>query len=123
MSAISRALQREGISDARVERVQCTDTCRILGTTAPATTLQGLLRYRDTVLRAARTVDSGISDVVPQQKWMWIRIHYISLVRYMRKKEGSPRKLQEEIKAENVGVRTPAEIRWLGGAKIRARFQ
>ena len=32
------------------------------------------------------------------------------------------RKLREELEAENVGVRIPAEIRWLSGAKARARF-
>ena len=36
---------------------------------------------------------------------------------------GGLRKLREEIEAENTGVRVPAEIRWLGGAKVRARFQ
>ena len=33
------------------------------------------------------------------------------------------RKLREELEAENSGVQIPAEIRWLGGAKVRARFQ
>ena len=36
---------------------------------------------------------------------------------------GGLKKLREELEAENAGVRVPAEIRWLGGAKVRARFQ
>ena len=32
------------------------------------------------------------------------------------------KKLREELEAENVGVRVPAEVRWLSGAKARARF-
>ena len=43
VSAINRALHREGISDVRVERVRCTDTCRLLGVTSPTSTLQTLL--------------------------------------------------------------------------------
>ena len=35
---------------------------------------------------------------------------------------GGLRKLREELEAENAGVRAPAEIRWLSGAKARARF-
>ena len=36
---------------------------------------------------------------------------------------GGLRKLREELDAENVGVQVPADIRWLGGAKVKARFQ
>ena len=38
-------------------------------------------------------------------------------------RDGGLRKLREELEAENRGVHIPAEIRWLGGAKVRARFQ
>ena len=75
-------------------------------------------------LKAARTVDASISDIVVQQRWKWVRIHNVSLTRYMGKgRDGELRKLREELEVENSGVRIPAEIRWLGGAKVRARFQ
>ena len=66
-----------------------------------------------------------INDLVPpQQKWKWTRIHNISLVRYMgRARDSGLRKLREELEAEDTGVHIPAEIRWLCGAKARARFQ
>ena len=38
-------------------------------------------------------------------------------------RDGGLRKLREELEAENSGVHIPAEIRWLGGAKVRARFE
>ena len=38
-------------------------------------------------------------------------------------RDGGLRKLREELEAENSGVHIPAEVRWLGGAKVRARFQ
>ena len=65
-SAINRALHREGISDTRVDQVRWTDTCRILGITTPTATLQGPLKNRDTVLKAAQSVSVSISDAVPQ---------------------------------------------------------
>ena len=68
------------------------------------------------------TVYGAVSDVLPQQKWKWIRIHNVSLVQYMGR-SGSLRKLREELEAENAGVHISADIRWLGGAKVRARFQ
>ena len=82
-----------------------------------------LLKYRDLVLRAARTVFVAFSDVVPQQKWRWTKIHNISLVRYMGKTVGGLRLLREELEAENSGMTIPAEIRWLSRAKAQARYQ
>ena len=123
-SRVNRALHSMGISNTRVERVRCTETHRILGVTSPTPTLKDLLQHRDMVLKVARTVDASISDITALQKWMWTRIHNISLTRYMGKeKDGGLRKLREELGAENSGVQIPAEIRWLGGAKVRARFQ
>ena len=65
MSLINRALHKEGTSSARVERIRCTDTCRIFGPTTPNSTLQDFLKHRDLVLKAARAKDSGIRDIVP----------------------------------------------------------
>ena len=123
-SYVNRALYKEGISNVRIERIRCTDTRRILSVTTPTSTLHDLLQHRDTVLRAARLADSSTADVVPQQRWKWIQIHNISLARYMGKtRDGGLVKLREELEAENSGMHMPAEIRWLGGAKVRARFQ
>ena len=63
------------------------------------------------------------SDRAPQQKWRWVKIHNVSLVRYMGKSVGSLCVLLEELEAENNGVSIPAEIRWLSRAKAQARFQ
>ena len=80
MSSIIWALHKEGTGDIRIERFPCTDTGRILGTTTPTSTLQDLLGCRGVVLGAARLADDTIRDVVPQQRWKWIRIHNISPV-------------------------------------------
>ena len=123
VSSVNRTLHREGIRNARIERIRCTDSRRLLGVTASTSTLQDLLERRDTVLRAAR-LNSCITGLAPQQSWKWIRIHNISLTRYLGKvRDDGLVKLREELEAENGGVHIPAEIRWLGGAKVRARFQ
>ena len=121
-SCVNRALHRKGSSSVRVERIRCTDTGRILGVTTPTSTLQDLLEHQNTVLQAARVMDRSIRDVVLQQKWKWIRIHNISLTRYMGKaRDGGLIKLREELEAENSGMHIPAEIRWLGGPPRRER--
>ena len=106
-----------------MERLRCTETGRILGITSPNPTLQGLLKHRDMVLKAARSVLSEASDLVPQQRWRWVKIHNISLVHYMAKTAGGLRLLREELEAENSGVSTPANIRRLSRAKAQARNQ
>ena len=68
VSRTNRALHSAGISDVRVERTRCTGTRRLLGVTTPTSTLRGLLKHRDLVLKASRTVDSSISDVIAQQR-------------------------------------------------------
>ena len=53
-----------------------------------------------------------------------MRIQNISLTRYMgRERDGGLRRLHEELEAENSGVHIPTEIKWLGGEKVRDRFQ
>ena len=79
------------------------DRARLMGVTSPASTLQDLLRYRDTVLRAAHTVFGDISDVVSRQRRRWVRIHNAPLEQFMGG-SGGLRKLREELEAENVGV-------------------
>ena len=75
------------------------------------------------VLEEVRAINSSISEIVAQQKQNRIRIHYTSLIRYMGGEDEGLRRLRKELEAENSGVHIPAEIRWLGGSKVRARFQ
>ena len=37
--------------------------------------------------------------------------------------KGGLQRLREVLEAEDSGVRVPAEVRWLGRAKVRARYQ
>ena len=68
-------------------------------------------------------VTDAFSDVRPQQRWGWVKIHNIFLMRNMGKTLGGLRLLQEELDVENSGVTIPAEVRWLSRTKAHARFQ
>ena len=121
-SVISRALHREGIKKARVGRIRLSSAGRLFGVTTSTTQLS-LSELRDLVLRAAREVDPSAIDLFPKQKWRWVKTHRISLARHVDRGSGGLRKPREELEAENEGLRTPAEIRWLGRVvNIRACF-
>ena len=113
ISAVNRALHKGGAQGVRIERLHCSDTGRILSITTPSSSLQDLLKHRDLVLRAAWTVLGSASDLVPQQRWRWTKIHNVSLIRYMGRTASGLRLLREELEAENDGVHIPADIRWL----------
>ena len=68
ISAVNCALHKGGAQGVRVERLRCSDTGCILGITTPSSSLQDLLKHRDLVLKAARTVLGSASDLVPQQR-------------------------------------------------------
>ena len=71
--------------------------------------------------KAARTADSSIWDIIVQQRWRWMRIHNISLTRYMgRERDRGLRRLHEELEA---GFISQLRSGGWGGAKVRDRFQ
>ena len=55
------------------------------------------------MLKAARTADPSITNLVPQDRWMWIKLHNINLDRYMVGKCGELATLREELEADNEG--------------------
>ena len=52
-----------------------------------------------------------------------MKFHNLSLVRYMGEAVGGLRLLRGGLGAGNSGANIPAEVRWLGGTKVGARFQ
>ena len=106
-SAVNGAFHQQGASDAKVDRIRINKAGRLLGTTTPSTTTKSLLKYRDIVLKAARTADLSITNLFPQENWRWIRLHNIDLGRYMAGKSGGLRMLREEPEADNEGFGTP----------------
>ena len=66
---INQALHQGGISDFRVNRVQCMDKARLMDVTSPTSSFQDLLKHCNLVLKAAHGVLSDISDLAPRQRW------------------------------------------------------
>jgi len=58
-------------------------------------------------------VDKGIIDMEGNKSWETLKIHTVTLVRYMGKGTEGLLKMREEIPAENEGVANPAPVRWL----------
>ena len=82
------------------------------------------LRHRDLAIRAARSVDPGISNLEARQTWRWAKVHGIPVARYLGKGTNGTNgtTLREELKADNQGVRIPSVVRWLGwAADVKAR--
>jgi hypothetical protein len=92
--------------------------------THPNATAEMALQYRDIIITAARTVDTGVVDVEENESWERLKIHAVPLVRYMGKgTEGLP-KMREEFEAENQGIVIPTQVRWLANTNaIRERRQ
>ena len=63
--AINRALHRQGVTEARADRIRINEAGRLLGTTTLPTITQSLLEHRNIVLRAvtARAVIARHSAV------------------------------------------------------------
>ena len=83
-----------------------------------------MLSYRDTILRAARTVDPAIIDIVKNETWKRLKMHGVPLERYLGKGTFGLNKLRAEIESENQGVEIPMEMRWLGRVPdIKQRYK
>lgn len=75
--------------------------------TNPTSSADKLLKHRDTFLRAAHAIDSGISGLGARKTWWWIKIYAILVARYLGKGTNGTKTLREEIEAENDGSRPP----------------
>lgn len=80
----------------------------------PFTPINQLLAHRNTILRAALTVDPTVIDITAYETWHRVKIYGVPLNRYLGKGTHGLEKLREEIEAENEGVEIPMQIRWLG---------
>jgi hypothetical protein len=115
-SEVNRALRRAGVADhIRVLYIKRNMKGILSGLVRADSNAQQLLHFKDLVLKAAREADSGIVGVESNETWAKVKIHGVSLERYMT--ETGPEGLQilrEEIEAENPGVVIPTAPRWVG---------
>jgi hypothetical protein len=124
LSEVNRALRRAGVPDhIRLTKLRRNDNGVLTGLVGDRTNATQFLLYRDTILQAARKADSGIIAVESNETWVRLKIHGVSLHRYMKDDPAAGlRLLREEIEAENPGVTIPLAS-WLAAPRsIKARW-
>lgn len=115
MSAVSMALYQEKVpTHIRIFQLRRNAKGTLVGLSTPFAPIEQLLAHRDTILRAARTVDPAIVDITANETWKRLKIHGVPLERYLGKGTFGLNKLRAEIESENEGVEIPMEMRWLG---------
>jgi hypothetical protein len=82
------------------------------------------LIYRDVICTAARTVDKEVIDVEENECWERLKIHTVSIVRYIGKGTEGLQMMRDEMHAENEGVTVPVQVWWLASPhSIKERRQ
>lgn len=115
LSAINRALYAANAEPfIRVMDAKFTEKGNCSAVTTHNSTAEMMGRYRDVVLKAARTQDEGIIDFGSNEPWKRVKVHGVALERYVGKGTYGTGKLKEELEAENEGLVIPLSIRWLG---------
>lgn len=108
-------LYQEGVpSHIRIFQLRKNTRGTLAGLSTPFAPVEQLLLYKDTVIRAARTMDPTIVDITANETWRRVKIHGVSLSRYLGKGTHGLDKLRQEIEAENEGVEISMQMRWLG---------
>jgi hypothetical protein len=71
----------------------------ITAITHPNATAEIALQYRDIIITAARTVDNGVLDVEENESCETLKIHTVTLIRYLGKGTERLKKIREEFEA------------------------
>jgi hypothetical protein len=113
-SAINRALfHQQAPAHIRIMNARRNAKGAITAITHQNATAEMGMQYRDIVITAARTVDTGVVDVEENETWGRLKIHAVPLVRYMGKGTEGLQKMREEFEAENEGIVIPTQVRSL----------
>jgi len=81
-SAINRVLfQQKAPAPIRIMNAKRNAKGAITAITHPNATAEMALYYRDIIITAARTVDTGVVDVEENESWERLKIHAVPLIR------------------------------------------
>ena len=84
ISAVNRTLHQTGVpTHARIFQLRLNAKGTLAGLCTPFAPIEHLLEFRDTIIRAARTVDSGIHNFTANETWSRVKIHGVLLDRYL----------------------------------------
>jgi len=113
-SAINRAhFDQQAPAHIRIMKARRNAKGVIMAITHQNTTAVMVMRYREIIITAARTVDKLLVDVKENATWDLRKIHAVPLVRYMEGVKEGLQKKREEFNAENEGIAIPNQVRWL----------
>jgi hypothetical protein len=118
LSAINRALLNANAEPfVRLRNISRNEKGTVTGLTKEGGTAVMFLKYRDIILKAARSQDGGIIDIETNESWVKLIVHFVSIERYGGRGLGVSGKLKDDIEAENEGIRVPLASRWLGSPR------
>jgi hypothetical protein len=120
MLAINKALAQEGTSaTVRLVGLRYTQRGHLSGLTVEHARAEDLLEYAARVTAAARTLDPAIVEVEKTEKWRKLRVHGVSLDRYLG--EGGLDLAKQEIELMT-GETLPYAPRWIRSQTLEERF-
>jgi hypothetical protein len=83
-----------------------------------------VIRFRDTIITAGSTYDTGVMDVEIHESLERLKHHAVSLIRYMGKCTEDLQKMWQPFEMEKEGIVIPTHVRWLANLRpIRQRRQ
>jgi len=113
-SAINRARShQQAPAHIRIMKARRNAKGVIMAITHQKTTAVMVMRYREIIITAARTVDKLVMDVKENETWERRKIHAVPLVQYIEGVKEGLQKMREEFDAENEGIVIPNQVRWL----------
>lgn len=112
MLVLNESLQKAGISAyTRFSRVRYSQSGAIFALLIEKSSAEQLVGNHSTILiRAAKAIDAGIIGVEALERWQKLKIHGMSLTRYLR--EGKMEVLCQEIES-SIGIQLKTVPRWL----------
>lgn len=111
MLALNEALQKAGEGwDTRFSRVRYAPSGVIFALTEKANAGLLIPRLSNLLIRAAKTIDSAVVGVEILEHWQQLKVHGLSLERYLG--EGKMELLKQEVES-STGIQLKALPRWL----------
>ncbi len=118
--AINLAIKRCGLPEhIRLLRLWETPSGAISGLLKEKASAEMLISAKEEILKAAKKLDSSISSFQAAEQWYSLRIHTVSLERYLN--STGMKILKEEIKSTN-GLNLPNSPRWINQKRAEERF-
>lgn len=120
MLAINKALAKEGANaTVRLVGLRYTRRGHLSGLTVEHGRADDLLEYAATVTAAARDLDPAVVEVEKTEKWRKLRVHGVSLDRYLG--DGGLELAKQEIELMT-GEALPYAPRWIRSQTLEERF-